>query len=101
MHVVVVFLEAHRGREEELRQALKMHAVTCADREPGCLRYDISVDPIEGTSFLLYQVYADEAAYSAHRELPHYSDFRVLTDPWVRSRRVLTYNAVAHHPGGA
>jgi autoinducer 2-degrading protein len=95
MLVVVVFLEAERGRSEELRQALGVHAKTCLEREPGCRRYDISVDPLEGASFLLYQVYEDEAAYLAHRELPHYADFRVLTDPWVRTRRVLTYQAVA------
>jgi len=95
MHIVVVFLEAHRGREEELRQALRPYAAACLAKEPGCHRYDIAVDPIEGASFLLYQVYTDEAAYLAHRELPHYRDFRVLTDAWVRSRRVLTYDAVA------
>jgi (4S)-4-hydroxy-5-phosphonooxypentane-2,3-dione isomerase len=91
MHVVVVFLEAERGREAEL------HAAACLEKEPGCRRYDISVDPLEGASFLLYQVYDDEAAYLAHRELPHYADFRILTDPWVRTRRVLTYEAVALH----
>lgn len=95
MFVVVVFLEALAGREQELSDALRRHAATCLDREPGCQRYDISTDPIEGASFLLYQVYADETAYLAHRELPHYADFRLLTDPWVRSRRVLTYKAVA------
>ncbi len=95
MQVVVVFLEAERGREAELRAALGLHAATCLEKEPGCRRYDISVDPLEGASFLLYQVYDDEAAYLAHRELPHYADFRILTDPWVRTRRVLTYEAVA------
>lgn len=94
MQVVVVFLEAHPGRQEELRSALQAHAKACQEREPGCHRYDISVDPLEGGTFLLYQVYADEGAYLAHRELPHYADFRSLTDPWVRSRRVLTYRAV-------
>jgi autoinducer 2-degrading protein len=95
MLVVVVFLEAQPGRQEELRDALLMHAKFCHEREPGCHRYDISVDPLDGGTFLLYQVYTDEAAYLAHRELPHYADFRLLTDPWVRSRRVLTYQAVA------
>ena len=95
MNVVVVFLEAERGREAELRAALRAHAHSCLEREPGCRRYDISVDPLEGAAFLLYQVYDDEAAYLAHRELPHYADFRILTDPWVRTRRVLTYEAVA------
>lgn len=95
MLVVVVFLEAERGREAELRAALRAHAKACLEHEPGCRRYDISVDPLEGAAFLLYQVYEDEAAYLAHRELPHYADFRILTDPWVRTRRVLTYEAVA------
>ena len=95
MHVVVVFLEAERGREAELRAALGMHATACLEKETGCRRYDISVDPLEGASFLLYQVYTDEAAYRAHRELPHYADFRLLTDPWTKSRRVLTYKSVA------
>lgn len=95
MLVVVVFLEAERGREAELRAALRAHAKACLEHEPGCRRYDISVDPLEGAAFLLYQVYEDEAAYLAHRELPHYADFRILTDPWVRTRRVLTYETVA------
>ena len=99
MHVVVVFLEAEPGREAELRAALRMHAASGIEKEPGCRRYDISVDPLEGASFLLYQVYEDEAAYLAHRELPHYADFRILTDPWVRTRSVLTYEAIAQ--GGA
>ena len=95
MQVVVVFLEAHPGRREELRNALRAHAKACEEREAGCHRYDISEDPLEGGTFLLYQIYTDEAAYLAHRELPHYADFRSLTDAWVVSRRVLTYRSVA------
>jgi autoinducer 2-degrading protein len=98
MFVVVVFLEAEAGREWELGEALRAHAATCLEREPGCRRYDISIDPLEGSAFLLYQIYDDEGAYNAHRELPHYADFRNLTDPWTRSRRVLTYRAVALTP---
>ena len=92
MFVVVVFLEAEG--EEELADALRVHARACREREGGCQRYDISVDPLEGAAFLLYQIYEDEAAHLAHREMPHYADFRLLTDPWTKSRRVLTYRAV-------
>ena len=94
MLVVVVFLEAERDRHEDLREALAGYAQTCLEREPGCRRYDVCADPVEGSAFLLYQVYANEAAYLAHRELPHYAEFRTLADPWTRSRRVLTYEAV-------
>jgi len=95
MHVVVVFLEAERGRQDDLRMALIDYAQTVLEREPGCRRYDVCSDPVEGTSFLLYQIYDDQAAYLAHRELPHYAEFRVLADPWTRSRRVLTYEALS------
>jgi autoinducer 2-degrading protein len=95
MQVVVVFMEAERGRQDELGSALVAYAKTCMEREPGCRRYDVCLDPVEGTSFLLYQVYDSEAAYLAHRELPHYAEFRSLADPWTRSRRVLTYEAIS------
>lgn len=91
MLVVVVFMEAKRGKEHMLRQALLAHAQTCLDREPGCQRYDVSCDPVDSTSYLAYQIYAGEAAFNAHRELPHYAEFRLRTDPWLQSRRVLTY----------
>jgi autoinducer 2-degrading protein len=95
MHVVVVFMEVERGRQDELRAALIGYAQTCLEREPGCRRYDVCLDPVEASSFLLYQVYDNEAAYLAHRELPHYAEFRTLVDPWTRSRRVLTYEAIS------
>ena len=94
MYVVVVFLEAKRGRQESLRRALLQHASTSLDREVGCQRYEVCLDPVEASAFLLYEVFADEAAYDAHRELPHYAEFRILTDPWISSRRVLTYEMV-------
>jgi autoinducer 2-degrading protein len=94
MFVVVVFLEARSSRLEALRQALLQHASNSLEREDGCQRYDVCLDPVEAPAFLLYEVYSDEAAYQAHRELPHYAEFRVLTDPWIRSRRVLTYEMI-------
>ncbi len=94
MFVVVVFLEAERGQQDDLRTALITYARMCVEREPGCRRFDVCLDPVDGTAFLLYQVYDDEAAYLQHRELPHYADFRILADPWTRSRRVLTYEGV-------
>lgn len=92
MHVVLVFMEAERGHEADVREALIVYSRTCLEREEGCQRYDVSIDPVEGSMFLLYQIYDDEAAYLTHRELPHYAEFRILTDPWTRSRRVLTYD---------
>jgi autoinducer 2-degrading protein len=95
MLVVVVFIEAQRGREDDLRQAIVGYSRICLEREPGCRRYDVCLDPVEPKAFLLYQIYDDEAAYMAHRELPHYAEFRLLADPWTATRRVLTYEGIA------
>ena len=85
MHVVVVFLEAERGPAGA--NCATRYACTrrsASNASPGASAMTFRLDPLEGVSFLLYQVYDDEAAYLAHRELPHYADFRILTDPWVR-----------------
>ena len=94
MYVVVVFLEAKNGRQDALRRALLQHALNSLEREVGCKRYEVCLDPVEPLAFLLYELFADAAAYNTHRELPHYAEFRVLTDPWIRSRRVLTYEMI-------
>ncbi len=91
MVVVVVFLEALKAHEASMRAALITHARSCRDNEPGCLRYDVSLDPLDAASFLLYQIYESDAAFRAHKELPHYAEFRLKVEPWIKTRRVLTY----------
>ncbi len=71
MSAVVVILEALRGRQDALRRALLQHALNSLEREAGCQRYDVCLDPVKASAFLLYEVFVDEAAYQAHRELPH------------------------------
>lgn len=93
MHVVVVFLEALPEHKLALRQALEVYARTVR-LEAACLRYDIAVDPVDPATFLSYQIYESEAAQMRHRELQHYSDFHILIEPWIKSRRVLTYNLI-------
>lgn len=91
MHVVVVFLEARREHAGSVRAALMLHARNCLEKEPGCLRYDVSADPVDMASFLLYQVYDSAAAFAAHKEMPHFAEFRLKVEPWVAARRILTY----------
>lgn len=91
MYVVVVFLEAKAEHQASLRSALLMHARNCLALERGCRRFEVSRDPVDLNAFLLYQIYDGEAAYHAHRELPHFAEFRLKVENWVKSRRVLTY----------
>lgn len=94
MHVVVVFLETRRDHVASMRSALIRHARNCLEKEPGCRRYEIGEDPVDTASFLIYQVYDDVAAYTAHTELPHVAEFRIKVERWIAARRVLTYDLI-------
>ena len=57
-----------------------------ARTEPGCRTFDVSVDPNDKTSVLLYEVYADEKAFQAHQETPHFQKYLAEAVPLLASR---------------
>lgn len=94
MFAVLVFLEVKPEHRDKLEPALRFNARNAIQREPGCERFDVLRDTVDPNGFLLYEVYADAAAHRLHLELPHYAEYRLLVDPWIQSRRVLTYEVV-------
>ena len=57
-----------------------------ARTEPGCLTFDVSVDPNDKTSVMLYEVYADEKAFEAHQATPHFKKYLAEAVPLLASR---------------
>ncbi len=100
MFVVVVFFEAKREHRDELEAALLAHAQTTRERERECRRFDVAADPVDPSSFLLYEMYADKSAFRAHREMPHYAEFAIKVEPWTEAKRVLTYTLVSGNRDG-
>lgn len=94
MFVVAVFMEARPDAAEDLRAALLAHAAETRANEGGCEQFDVSQDPLDPTSFFLYEVFDSEAAFNAHHELEHYARFAGETEPWVASKRILTYRRI-------
>jgi (4S)-4-hydroxy-5-phosphonooxypentane-2,3-dione isomerase len=86
-----IFHTAHlRVREdaaEPFRDRLLRHARISLDAEPGCNRFDIYQESKDPTLFLLIEIYADEAAFDAHRNSPHYLQFREDVKDWVVDRK--------------
>lgn len=91
MFVVAVFFEAKRGRADDLKSALVAHAAESRANDPGCEHFDVSQDPVDANAFLLYQVFDSQAAFDAHHEMEHYARFANETEPWVATKRTLTY----------
>ncbi len=70
-------------------QADAFAAAVCANAnaslagEPGCRLFDVCRDPNDASHFLLYEVYDDEAAFTAHLESAHFKAFDAQVSAWV------------------
>ena len=64
-------------------------------REPGNARFDILQSADDPTRFVLYEAYLDEAAARAHKETPHYLQWRETVAGWMSEPRVgVQYNGL-------
>ncbi len=87
-HVVVVDLVVHHEALTEFLPMLYENARASLTLEPGCRRFDICQDREEPTRLLLYEIYQDAAAFSAHLATTHFQCFDRDTAEMVRSKAV-------------
>ncbi len=85
MQTVIARFKIQPGKESEALEALKAMTAAVEANEPGALAYAMhrgQVDPLE---VYVYEVYADRAAFDAHRKTDHMrelqSRFAQLMDP--------------------
>lgn len=97
MYVVIVFFEAKAAHVGEFREALLINARKSVDDEPGCRQFDVAANALEPNAFFLYETYDDEAAFKAHLASDHFRLFNDAVEPWVESKRVLTYDLISDH----
>lgn len=96
MYVVIEFLDVDPNHRATLRSSLVLFAHSMLGRSLGCRTFDVAQDDLDGSAFLLYQRYDSKEAHLAHLELGEYAEHRLVIDPWVRTRRSLTYELVSH-----
>jgi quinol monooxygenase YgiN len=54
------------GTREEVLRAVLAHRERCLKEEPGTLQFEVLVPNDDDTKLLLYELYADKAAFTAH-----------------------------------
>ena len=69
-YVVIAKWTAREGEDERVLDFIRGLAPPSRE-EPGCLVYRVNRDLCDPRVFLLYEEYADEAAYRAHGESDH------------------------------
>jgi quinol monooxygenase YgiN len=83
-YVVIATWVAREGEETDVARILRENA-TASEAEPGCQEFRIYRDKSEPRTFVLYEVYDDEAAFQVHRESEHFKTY-VLDDAVANDR---------------
>ena len=78
MYVVVAKWVAREGEEEAVEQILRENAAESRS-EPGCRTFAVSRSTEEPRTYVLYEEYDDEDAFTAHRTSEHFKRY-VLDD---------------------
>jgi quinol monooxygenase YgiN len=87
--VRIAELEVDAAHLERFKAAATEQIAAAVRVEPGVLAlYAVSVR--ENPALIrVFEIYADEAAYRAHLETPHFKRFREATNDIVKSRKLI------------
>jgi len=78
MSQIAVVVEFHVKPEhrQAFEKIIRDHARKTLETEPGCKRFDVMIPKKEDGRVLLCEVYADDAAFKAHSEMPRLMEVR-------------------------
>lgn len=63
---VIGTIEIQPGARAEVLQAVLAHRVRCLESEPGTLQFEVLVPSGDDAKLMLYELYSDSAAFTAH-----------------------------------
>lgn len=74
--VLLVEMRVCSGKGADFLPLIVENARRSRADEPGCDRFDVLVPPDTADRVVLYEIYADEQAFDAHRTTEHYLRFK-------------------------
>lgn len=94
MHVTIVQVQVKPEHVRDFIDASRKNHEGSV-REPGNLRFDVLHSPDDPTRFVLYEAYISAAAAAAHKNTPHYLQWRDTVGPWMAQPRIgVPYNGL-------
>jgi len=97
MLAVVVTIEAVPGKEEALIAALESNAKG-ARTEEGCHKWEWSRHINEPSSFAIYEVYTDLAAFEEHKASEHFAEWKAATADLIAKKVSGQYEILGADP---
>ena len=92
--VVTVQFGIDPAHMDAFMQEMVANASSSREREPGCLVFDVCVDPAQPAQVFLYEVYRDVAAFEQHKREAHFLEFDRKVSAWILNRAIRTYALV-------
>jgi quinol monooxygenase YgiN len=93
-YAVAARLVANEGWEGQILEGLKKLAAASRE-ESGCAFYQPTQDPKDPRVFFLFEIYADETAFDAHVNTPHFNKHAVEGfGPHLAERDVVVYETI-------
>jgi len=87
--VRIAELEVDPTRLRQFKSAVREEMDTSIRIEPGVLAIYAVAEKGSPEKLTFFEMYADDAAYEAHRKTPHFRKYYALTKDMIRSRRLV------------
>ena len=87
MFSLVVSMEVRPEFREEFLAGMTANAEASVRDEPGCLRFDVCSVEGDENRFLLYELYVDADAFAAHKQAPHFLEWRRTAERVLASQQ--------------
>ena len=88
-------LEIDPAQLESYRAALREEIETSVRVEPGVLALLAVAVKDQANHIRIFETYADDAAFQAHLETPHFKKYKTLTQGMVRSLKLIETDPIA------
>jgi quinol monooxygenase YgiN len=88
-YVIIVEFEIADGRVGDFKKLILENARASLADEPGCRQFDVLVPEDEPNRIVLYEIYDDADAFSAHTRSAHFKTFDAQSRDLVTKKRVI------------
>lgn len=86
MYIVLVRFTLKPEFADSFRKLVLKQAHNSLTNEETCRHFDVSFDPEDPTSCLLYEVYDDRAAFDRHTQATYFAEFGAAVEDGVVSK---------------
>jgi quinol monooxygenase YgiN len=81
MKILIVKLQVKPEFRDQFIEVSLIDARGSTETEPGCARFDFLQDEKDPNTFYFYEVYLDDAAFTAHTQTEHFAAYRTIIKP--------------------